>query len=60
MERVFTFLIVTHAYSFASSRSKAPHGYSFNATGMLPYRFFNPTASAPDLCPLIIDAESLD
>ena len=60
MERVFTFLIVTHAYSFASSRSKAPHGYLFDATGMLPYRLFNPTASALDLCPLIIDAESLD
>ena len=55
----FTHLIVTHAYSFASNRSKAPHRTPSTPTGMLPYRYCYPTASADDLCPIIIDAESL-
>ena len=35
---VSTFIVVTYAYIFFSSRSNMPHGTSSRLTGMLPYR----------------------
>ena len=56
MEGIFTPLIVTHAYSFATSRSNSPRRTAFTTTGMLPYRLIskliNRTASADGLMPV--------
>ena len=49
---VSTFIVVTYAYIFFSSRSRTSHGAPSRLTGMLPYRsIYDPIASATVLMP---------
>ena len=42
---VSTYIVVTYAYIFVSSRSSNPHGSPSRLTGMLPYRCINASHS---------------
>jgi hypothetical protein len=60
---ILTLVIVTYAYIFSSVRSSKAHAITFNAERNAPLPNIlsdDAVASARDLVPIIVDAESLD